>query len=448
VARLVIVSNRVPPVRERAQSAGGLAIALKDALARRETLWFGWSGRTTSADTAGPVQQWRSGDVAQAVIDIPAGRFNEYYGGFSNGTLWPLLHWRSGIVEFRRATLESYRAVNEMFAAALAPLLRPDDVIWVHDYHLIPLGAALRRHVVSPMIGFFLHTPFPPAALFETLPRADTLARDFGSYQLIGVQTTADARNLSEMLSHCRVRTPVEAIPVGIDADGFSVTAARSVGSAEVGRLRGSLNGHALIIGVDRLDYTKGLPERFRGYLQLLRRFPAHRGKVSYLQIAPISRGEITQYRSLKRELDELSGQINGANAELDWTPLRYITRAVDRTTLAGLHRVARVGLVTPLRDGMNLVAKEYVAAQNPEDPGVLVLSRFAGAAEQLEGALLVNPRDPDEIAEAIDAALSMPLSDRQARWQSMMAILRRGSAEQWARTFLSRLEREAVFAY
>ncbi len=438
--RLVIVSNRVPSPRERNQPAGGLAVALKDAIASHETLWFGWSGRTTE-DAAGPPQITHSRRVTHATVDIPDALFAGYYEGFSNNTLWPLLHWRAGLAEFSRANFDAYMTVNEQFAEALAPLLLPDDLIWVHDYHLIPLGSLLRTHVDQAKLGFFLHIPFPPAPVFETLPQSRRLLQSLGAYQLVGVQTHADAAYLTQALQDCGVETRVEAFAIGIDTAGFSRAAQKAATGSEVERLRDSLGGRSLILGVDRLDYTKGIPERIRGFAQLLRRFPQHRNKVTLLQVAPVSRGEIGRYRALRRELDEMAGRINGENAEFDWTPVRYMTRGLPRNTLAGFYRQAHVGLVTPLRDGMNLVAKEYVAAQDPDDPGVLVLSRFAGAAEELDGALLVNPHDPDEVAEALDAALSMPQDERLSRWRSMFETVRRGTARAWAANFLKRLE-------
>jgi trehalose 6-phosphate synthase len=414
-------------------------VALKDAVAAHETLWFGWSGRTAQGP-AKPPQVTHGKRLTHATIDIPAALFRGYYEGFSNGTLWPLLHWRAGLAEFSREDFDAYMAVNALFAEALVPLLRPGDLVWVHDYHLIPLGKMLRERVRDVRLGFFLHIPFPPAALFETLPQAQRLLEAFGAYQLVGTQTKADAGYLSQALADWGVRAQVEGFAIGIDADAFARDAERAAGGPEVERLRSSLGERALILGVDRLDYTKGIPERFRGYAKLLRRFPQYRDRVTFLQVAPVSRGEIGRYRALRRELDELAGRINGENAEFDWTPLRYLTRAIPRATLAGFHRLARVGLVTPLRDGMNLVAKEFVAAQNADDPGALVLSRFAGAAEELDGALLVNPHDPDEIAEAVDAALSMPHDERLSRWRSMQQTVRRGTADAWAKAFLARL--------
>ena len=439
--RLVIVSNRVPAVKERSAAAGGLAIAMRDAVARRRKLWFGWSGRTTHHETRTVPAVTRVGWADLATIDLSEQDYSGFYVGFSNSMLWPLLHYRSGLSEYRRRDLATYLAVNATFAEALAPLLEPDDLVWVHDYHLIPFGAALRARGVTTRLGFFLHVPFPPPELFAVMPRWEDLLQSLDAYEVIGVQTPRDAAHLNQAMAAAAVSPRAEAIPVGIDPGGFSALARRAVQGRDPVRLAQSLDGRALVLGVDRLDYSKGLPQRFRGFAALLQRFPEHRAKVTMLQIAPVSRGEVAQYRSLRRELDELAGRVNGEHAEFDWAPLRYLTRSLPRQTLAGFYRLARVGLVTPLRDGMNLVAKEYVAAQDPEDPGVLVLSRFAGAADDMAGAVLVNPVDPDETAEALHAALTMDIEERQNRWQQMMAAVERTSAAAWAGKFLARLE-------
>jgi trehalose 6-phosphate synthase len=446
MGRLVIVSNRVPPPRERSQLAGGLAVALRDAIAGRETLWFGWSG-DTSRETTPQVKTARVGRVTFATLDLAEDDYQGFYRGFSNGMLWPLFHYRVGASEFRRADLGAYRRVNEAFAAALRPLLRPDDVIWVHDYHLIPLGAALRAIGVTARIGFFLHVPFPPRAIFDNLPQGEHLLRDFAVYDVLGLQTQDDADNLNATMRAAGMDGRAEVFPIGIDPQGFAAAARRAGQGPEVKRLEASIAGRALILGVDRLDYSKGLPERFKGFARLLDRFPEHRNRVTFLQVAPVSRGDVRAYRALRRELDELAGRINGEYAEFDWVPLRYLTRAVARNTLAGFQRTASVGLITPLRDGMNLVAKEFVAAQNPDEAGALVLSRFAGAAQEMSGAILVNPHDPDEIAEALHQALTMPPEERRQRWQTMWDAVERHTAASWARDFLAQLEGQVARA-
>jgi trehalose 6-phosphate synthase len=442
LARLVIVSNRVPPMGRATAVAGGLAIALQEAVKRTQLLWFGWSGEMSGRTAPAIVTR---GLRSQALLDLTPEEHRLYYTGFCNGMLWPLLHYRFGLAEFRRDEEEAWRAVNTRFAEALLPLLRPDDTIWVHDFHLFPLGAALRARGVRAPIGFFLHVPFPPPALFAALPRGDALLDDLGAYDLIGTQTEEDAGHLRAALAPLGLAPEIGAYPVGIDADGFTRAATRAAARRDVARFRDSLVGRRLIFGVDRLDYSKGLPQRLAGYADLLKRFPQHRGRVTFLQCAPVSRGDVRQYRLLRRELDELVGRINGEFAEVDWVPLRWTTRPIARGVLAGFLGIARVALVTPLRDGMNLVAKEFVAAQPPEDPGVLVLSRFAGAARELAGALLVNPNDPDETAEVLDVALSMPLAERRARWKQDFEHLRAAGATGWSRAFLARLAERAA---
>ena len=441
MSRLVIVSNRTPPPRERTQLAGGLAIGLREALAGREALWFGWSGTCVPGAARSEPRITRSGRITFATLDLAQEDYRGYYQGFSNGALWPVLHGRLGLLDFRRENLAAYRAVNEAFAAALAPLLRPDDLVWAHDYHLFFLAEALRRHGVRCRLGFFLHVPFPPPAIFGALPQGDSLLRALAAFDVIGVQTDEDAANLDLNFAATGSTAQAQAFPIGIDPDGFAEAARSAAISPDADRLRASMGTRILILGVDRLDYTKGLPQRFRGYAQLLKRFPEHRNTVTFMQVAPVSRGDVANYRALRKELDELAGRINGEHAEFDWMPLRYITRAIPRTTLAGFFRQAKVGLVTPLRDGMNLVAKEYVAAQNPDDPGALVLSRFAGAAASMEGALLVNPYDADETAEALHAALTMGPEERRSRWLTMNTAIHHHTAATWARSFLAQLE-------
>ncbi len=451
MGRLVVVSNRVPSPRERSQPAGGLTVGLKDAIRGQPSLWFGWSGQTSANAGQGadpkPKLNIQSG-VTYATIDLTPQQHRGFYQGYSNRILWPLCHYRMGLVEYSREDLDSYLEVNALFARSLAPLLRPDDTIWVQDYHLIPLGAALRDAGVTQRIGFFLHTPFPPLALFGALPGADRLIRSMAAYELIGLQTAEDCAHLRQSLEAHRVAAQADAFPIGIDPDEFNSQAVAAVNGSELLRLRESMAGRSLILGVDRLDYSKGLPQRFMGYERLLKRFPEHRSHVTFLQVAPVSRGDVAEYKTLRRRLDEQAGRINGEWAEFDWVPIRYITRAIPRGTLAGFHRFARVALITPLRDGMNLVAKEYVAAQDSSDPGVLVLSRFAGAAPELADAIQVNPYDPDEIAEGLHQALSMPAPERSARWEAMNAAVHRATAASWARDFLQALQQQPPHAH
>ena len=457
MARLVIVSNRVTVPRTRPTEAGGLAVAMRDAVRARGGLWFGWSGEVADETSAAPKME-KAGKVEYATIDLGSDDYNEYYKGFANSTLWPLLHYRVGLLEYSRAHFDGYRRVNATFARLLHPLLRKDDLIWVHDYHLIPLAGELRKLGVRNPIGFFLHTPFPVAALMEVLPPARELLAEMTAYDLAGFQTESDLRAFEECIMRFadgrarsdrveafgrRLRTGV--FPVGINTREFASLAAAATGSAETVRLEESLGNKLLIIGADRLDYSKGLPNRFAAYDRLLERWPHQRARVTLLQVAPRSRSDVEQYKVLRHELERSAGRINAKYAEFDWTPVRYLGRSLQRRVLAGFYRVARVGLVTPLRDGMNLVAKEYVAAQNPEDPGVLVLSRFAGAAAEMEGALIVNPYDIDAIAEALQQALDMPIGERRDRWGTMMTPLLANTARRWQDHFTGALESALV---
>lgn len=441
MGRLIIVSNRVPSPRERLQPAGGLTVGLKDALRGGSSLWFGWSGNQSEFE-GDPVTGMDEVDgVTYATIDLTARQHEGFYQNFSNGILWPLFHYRVGLMSYSRRDWQTYLEVNAMFARSLRALLQPDDVIWVHDYHLFPLGQALRDLGVAGRIGFFLHIPVPPWSLVRSMPGARLLLEDMQAYDLIGVQTEEDADNLNHAFRQNGLAERAQAFPIGIDPHEFREQAEAGVRRDEAERLRASLRGTALILGVDRLDYSKGLPERLRGYEAFMARYPEHRGKVSFLQVAPVSRGDVEEYRQLRRQLDELTGRINGAYAEFDWTPIRYLTRPVARDILAGFYRMADVALITPLRDGMNLVAKEYVAAQDAADPGVLVLSHFAGAAPEMDEAVLVNPYDADEIADALHQALTMGLEERQRRWTRLDEDVRRTTAGFWARDFLQALD-------
>jgi trehalose 6-phosphate synthase len=423
---------------------------------RPGSLWFGWSGKRSATPDREPRLQ-RSDGTTYATIDLSEAEYRSFYVGFANSALWPLLHFRLGLVEFKREDYEAYRAVNRRFAESLSHLLHEDDLIWVHDYHLFTLADELRRLGVRNRIGFFLHTPFVPPALLHAMPRANALMQALCAYDVIGFHTQtyrhAFLDGVREILPGTKIHDGaftyagrhVRAIvdPIGIDAAGFGAAAARAEHSVETVRLRESLAGRTLAIGVDRLDYSKGLVNRFEAFGRLLAKYPQHRREVSFLQIAPRSREESSSYQRLRRDLDRIVGDTNGRFSEFDWVPLRYMTTTVRRTTLAGFYRFARLGVVTPLRDGMNLVAKEFIAAQDAADPGVLILSRFAGAAEELTEALIVNPFDADEIAEAMHQGLTMPLAERLRRHEALRARVWETTASKYCARFLAYLARE-----
>jgi trehalose 6-phosphate synthase len=456
MSRLIIVSNRVA-LPHGEDKAGGLGVALQEALAEGEGLWFGWSGQCAEEDAA-PVLH-RYGRATYATIDLPESDQREFYSGFSNGMLWPLFNYCPGRSAFQRKSFQGYLRVNETFARHLATLIRPEDRIWVHDYHFIPLAAALRRVGVRNRIGFFLHTPFPAPELFTMLPVHRRLVGDLSAYDLIGFQTEESARALERYVSEeagGRVsgdhvieidgrQTRIGVFPISIDTAAFAELAEEAVHGRETRRLRDSLVGRSLVIGVDRLDYSKGLPQRLEAFQTLLRRWPQQRGRVTLMQIAPVSRSQLAPYRSLRQEIEGLTSRLNGEFAESDWVPVRYLNKSFPRMALAGFYRSAQVGLVTPIRDGMNLVAKEYVAAQDPVNPGVLVLSRFAGAAQELKDALIVNPYDTDQVAAALQMALTMPIEERVARWSAMMGVLTRNTISVWRDRFLATLDRVPI---
>ena len=456
MARLVMVSNRLLAPRERLARAGGLAVALRDALQRRGGLWFGWSGETV--ETPDPQARLTSaGRVTYATFDLSPEDYEAFYVAYSNSTLWPLCHYRLGLIEFRRAAFEGYRRVNEKVAQALVPLLRPDDIIWVHDYHFFLLAEALRKAGVTNRIGFFLHIPFPAKQVFCALPNHLVLGHALTHYDLVGLQTQDDVDAFLDYLSSEAAaqilsdgtfdafgrRSRAAAFPIGIDTQGFAESARIGATSSETVRLTESLAKRSLVVGVDRLDYSKGLTRKIEAFGELLERRPEHRAKVTFMQITPATRENVAQYRTLRRQIEGLAGRINGKYAEFDWQPVRYLNKSFTRAVLAGFYRVARVGFVAPLRDGMNLVAKEYVASQDPDDPGVLVLSRFAGAARELRTALIVNPYDVDSVADALHRALAMPLAERRSRWESMFDILRGNPINVWCDRFLDALGQE-----
>ena len=454
MSRLIVISNRVAvPQADASGNQGGLAVALLSALRQNGGLWFGWSGETTET-FSGEINYAQGGGVTTATIDLEPQDLDEYYNGFANRTLWPLFHYRIDLTEFERDFEGGYQRVNDRFAQTVLPLIEADDLGWVHDYHLIPLGAKLRARGLTNRIGFFLHTPWPPARLLTSLPSHRKLVESLFAYDVIGFHTedwldsfrryavdvmgAVLGENNEVSVGGRTVRAIVA--PIGIDTAEFEEAATSRAASFARDRLYMSATGRSLLVGVDRLDYSKGLRERLLGYERFLHNNPDLRGLVYMLQIAPPSREKVNTYQEIRADLDALSGRINGEYADLDWVPVRYVNRGYPRDQLAGIFRAARIALVTPLRDGMNLVAKEFVAAQDPEDPGVLILSCFAGAASQLRDALLVNPYSAEELADAIAAALIMPIEERKRRWEALIENVRREDVFWWCDRFLTAL--------
>lgn len=456
ISRLVVISNRVavPKARGAAGAQGGLAGALNAALKKHGGIWFGWSGQECDK-FSGNINMQRHEGVTTATVDLPHQDVEEYYNGYANSTLWPLFHFRLDLTEYERETGKGYERVNERFADSVGPLIEPDDLVWVHDYHLIPLGGRLRSRGIRNRIGFFLHTPWPPTRLFVSLPFHERLVQTMLEYDLIGFQTEewlesfvhycekelgAEVDEATGTITYEGRKTVARAYPIGIDYDHVRAQADTGEARQAAQRLLSSTRRRTAMIGVDRLDYSKGLPERIDGIGRFFDNYPERVRDLVFIQIAPPSRENVESYQDIRATLEQKIGQINGARTEVDIVPIRYVNRGHSLAELCGFYRAAKIGLVTPLRDGMNLVAKEYVAAQDPEDPGVLILSRFAGSALQLRDAVLVNPHSPDDLAHAIHTALDMPLEERRRRWERMIETVVNDNVQRWTENFTSDL--------
>lgn len=475
--RLLVVSNRLPIVLVRAPeergwrvrpAAGGLVTAMEPVLRRHRGVWIGWPGVPSDAlDIAGPregedtVRRALAGNaLILGPVSLTRTEVERFYHGFSNRTLWPLLHGLPARCEHRAEWREAYGAVNRRFAGAVATTCRPDDFVWVHDYHLLEVGRELRAAGVSNRTAFFLHTPFPPPHLLAALPGHRQLLTGLLAYDFVGFQTARDRRNYAEAAGLAEIpwarsrwvgaradeheagvpsaRSGV--FPISIDYDAFADGARRPTVAARAAEIRRQAGGGTLLLGVDRLDYTKAVAERLRGFREALRRHPELRGGVTLLQLVVPSREEIPEYRDTRREIEDLVDGIRaefGRHGEGGWTPVRYEYGSWDRPELLAHYRAADVALVTPLRDGMNLVAKEFCAARGGRR-GVLVLSAFAGAAEELgEAALVVDPRSPRDVAEAIHRACTMPAEERRRRSAVARARIEAWDVHRWAGEFL-----------
>ena len=453
MSRLVVVSNRVAPIQEGEPTAGGLAAGVLDALKAKGGTWFGWSGEISASAESSPNPERTVGAITLYTVDLSRRDYDEYYRGFANGALWPALHYQIGLSHFDWAEFAGYRRVNELFARSLAKIVHDTDMIWAHDYHLLGLAEALRAEGKTNRIGLFLHTPFPAPPVLMTVPSHEALVRAMCQYDLLGFQTKNDRMAFADYVVRCAGGTELdgmrlrvfdrvvhaEVYPIGVHVAEVRAQAETPTNRRTATRMRASLLDN-LILSVDRLDYSKGLRQRFCSFERFLQDFPAWHSNVTFMQIAPPSRADIQTYQEIRRELEGEAGRINGRFAEVDWVPLRYLNKGFPRNVLMPLYAEAQIGLVTPLRDGMNLVAKEYVAAQDPEDPGVLVLSQFAGAANELKAALLVNPYDEAGIAKALNQGLSMPREERCERHAAMLTVMRRNNLDRWRDRFVADL--------
>ncbi len=452
-SQLLVVSNRLPELApdpsapSRTRSVGGLVSALCPVLRDQDGVWLGWSGK------AGPLGEpvlSQVDDMTIGAVDLPEEWYRHYYVGFANSALWPVLHSFPTRARISHDDFRSYVLANDAFAAAASSLVSETALVWVHDYHLLLLAHFLRARGHVGRIGHFLHVPFPGPDVFFVLPWANEILDALLEFDLVGFHTHAYAENFLHCVAHRAgvhmdgyraVRrgrvTQVAVLPIGISPSDRDSSAAPD---NEVVGIKRSLGECQLVLGVDRLDYTKGIPERIEAFGRLLETHPEWRRKVCLVQVSVPSRAEIDEYADQRTRIENSVGRINGAFGEADWVPIRYLYRSYGREELNELYREADVGYVTPLRDGMNLVAKEFVAAQDAADPGVLLLSRFAGAAEELTAALLTNPWDSEGIVHDLDRALRMPLEERKERHAALLEVVSKRTALSWANDFMHAL--------
>lgn len=453
MGRLVVVSNRTGDLSQKTQT-GGLAVGIVDALKSTGGMWMGWDGEVVGNAQTSDAEMTAHDNVTSLTLSLSEQEHENYYLGFANKVLWPLFHYRLDLMDFRTEYARQYTAVNRRFADTIHPHLRNGDLVWVHDYHLIPLASELRRKGSTHRIGFFLHIPFPSVDVFSAVPRHGWLRECLLQYDLIGFQTKNDVQNFCRYLKEYSEVTFLEpdliewrgrtisigAFPIGIDVGRFSAMSHEADDGIELERMRRSVLKRFQVISADRLDYSKGLPQRMKAFRKFLESYPEYLGHAEYLQIASPSREDVTAYADIRAELEQLTGAVNGKYADFNWAPIQYINRSIARQKLALLFRCSLIGLITPLRDGMNLVAKEYIAAQDAHDPGILILSRFAGAAEELEDALIVNPYDINEVAQAIRQAATMSMEERRTRHRNLLSQISEHDVQRWQNDYLEAL--------
>lgn len=470
--RLIIASNRLPVVVRKtindkyklSHGAGGLITAMQPVLQRYSGIWVGWAGNYQEENIAVDELLSKEGkdlNYKYRSVDISLNDYELYYKGFANEMLWPLFHNMPVYCKFELNSYKAYQKVNRIFALTIMDDLRADDFIWVHDYHLMSTASELRKNGSKNKMAFFLHIPFPPLETFNRMPWRLDIVKALLSYDLIGFHTVLDKNNFLQVVGSLvkdaviddrelsvsrvvskKVEHKVGVFPISIDYDDFSTQA----GSAEVSRMTNEIkkgySGQKIILGIDRLDYSKGIPQRLKTYRALLAKNPKLRTKIKLLQIMVPSREDIDKYSELKSEIEELVGEINGKFSQLGWIPIHYSYELLSRTELLAYYRASEIALVTPLKDGMNLIAKEYCAANIDKD-GVLILSEFAGVKYQFENdALMVNPYDEVSVVNTIKKALSMEPQEKQKRMENMQNNVKKFDVYWWVDTFLKAAKR------
>lgn len=462
-SRIVVVSNRLPVSLKRAgdawhtrRTAGGLSTAMNPLLHQSNGIWIGWTGETTGSNKdekrAALIDGWAK-QHRYFAVDLDPEIAHGFYEGIANEVLWPLFHHFPSLLRFDPADWNSYKKANEIFCAEILKHLRPDDLVWIHDYHFLLLPQMLREAVPDASIGFFLHVPFPSSSVFRILPKREQLLRGMLGADYLGFHTHSYLQNfrtsvlrllgMSSQMDRIEIGTRsvrLDALPIGIAADDFNTLLTKNQTTrTQLAELKRRFGYRKIILAVDRLDYTKGIPERLRAYRRFLHAFPEWRDKVVLIQIAAPSRERIAKYNKLKREVDQLIGEINGDWSTPNWSPIMYVRRSLPQSEIAALYAAADVALVTPLRDGLNVVAKEYVACKSTGD-GVLVLSEFAGASAEMGEALLVNPYDEEEMSATIQRALTLGDQERRERMLALYRRVHKNNVFSWGKRFIENL--------
>lgn len=455
MSKLIILSNRVSLPQPDHPSAGGLAVALQDALDDVGGIWLGWNGQQIADHLSNEFSHIEDQHVDYITCPLQHSQYSKYYCGFANNTLWPAMHDRVDLIDYKDDEYETYQQVNRLFALQLSKIAQPEDIIWVHDYHFFSVARYCRELGMKNRIGFFLHIPFARLNIWQSLPECASLIKDLCQYDVVGLQTENDQKICmqvckqvlkaheidSEWLRYNHHLTQIKCYPIGVNPELIQDIALQT-DKADIQSVfeLDTFNQQKTIIGVDRIDYSKGLLERFDAFENFLKYYPEYHRQVTDLQVACPCRIEIPAYENLFERVKDKVKQINQEFSQKDWLPVNCVHDAVDHDLLMKIYRLADICWVSSLRDGMNLVAKEYIAAQNPHDPGVLILSQFAGAAQQMPEALIVDPQDQHAMVDALKTALNMSKVEKLERYQQLISGIKSFDINDWRNAFLEDL--------
>ncbi|MDN5356287.1 MAG: trehalose 6-phosphate synthase/phosphatase [Rikenellaceae bacterium] len=463
MSRLLVVSNRLPVSIEQRKnsfnikpSVGGLATGLGSFYKSYDSSWLGWCGITSdnlSKNKINDIEIKLKNDYSNIPLFLTENEVNKYYYGFCNRTIWPLFHCFTQYVIYDEKQWECYKKVNKKFCDAIIKIAEPDDNIWINDYHLMLLPTMLRKELPDAKISFFLHIPFPPFEIFHLIPWRKEILEGLLGADLIGFHIYDYVHNfldsvynilgydhtLGEIITNDRI-LKVDSFPMGIDYERYANAIELNEVRRNMALIRRRMGKYKLILSVDRLDYTKGIIQRLEAFEQFLDKYPEYQGKVSLIQVSAPSRTKVYYYQQLKKEVDELVGRINGKYRTFDWNPIWYFYRSFPLENMAALYNMADIALVTPIKDGMNLIAKEFVATKS-NDKGVLILSEMAGAAKEMSEAIIVNPNDTNEVIEAIHQAIEMNEDEQIRRNKQMQFRLKRYNVRRWAEDFMDSLD-------